>query len=74
MAKDRAHDSRRVAGPLSGKGNPSDIIKGTTALKNFIASGAIMPPHFVEIKSAHIEKQKPVQITGKYGKSISNGY
>ena len=62
MPKDRAHDGRRVAGNLSGKGKASDIIKGTTDLKTFLT----VSPYSAVLKSAHIQKPKPMQTIDEY--------
>jgi hypothetical protein len=62
MPKDRAYDDRRVAGRLSGKGKASDIIKGTTDLKNFLTTST----YSGVLNSAHIQKPKPIQTIDEY--------
>ena len=53
MSKDRAHDSRRVVGPLTGKGKASDAVKGLQDLRNFL----ITSPLSSAVKSIHVEKK-----------------
>lgn len=54
MAEDRAHDSRRVVGPLTGKGTGAEVKEGLSDLRNFLTTS----PMSAAVKSVHVEKKK----------------
>jgi len=71
MAKDRAHDPKRVtgsnldgriSGPLTGKGKPADIIKGAQDIRTVLQKAGWSS----SLKAAHIEKRKPPMTIDEY--------